>query len=128
MVPDRQPGQRGWHRNLVQLDTPNPGNQATQLETQTMTTLTLLKTIPSNSHNAPYSPELGEHWPAGQQFKLLDKRRQKVCQRFYRTKSTSTVIEQIGGEEVLVTIPNDRFVELFGIESPYAQPETKKAS
>jgi hypothetical protein len=82
--------------------------------------LTLLKTIPSSSHNAPYSEELGEHWPEGQQFKLLDKTRQRGCQRLYRTKPTSTIVEQIGGEEVLVSVPNDQFQELFGIASPYA--------
>ena len=85
-----------------------------------MSVLTLRKTIPSSSHNAPYSEELGEHWPVGQQFRLLDKRRQASIQRFYRTKATSTVVEQFGGEEVLVAIPNDQFAELFGIESPYA--------
>lgn len=83
-----------------------------------MTTLTLLKTIPSSSHNAPYSDELGEHWPAGQQFKLLPKSRQESARRFYRTKNTSIAVEQIGGEEVLVTIPRDRFAELFGINPP----------
>lgn len=90
-------------------------------------TLTLLKTIPSSSHNAPYSEELGEHWPVGQKFKLLGKQRQESIRKFYRTKPTSTAIEQIGGEEVLVMIPNDLFVELFGIKSPYAQPVPEKA-
>jgi hypothetical protein len=90
--------------------------------------VTLRKTIPSGSHNAPYSEELGEHWPEGQQFKVLEKRRQKSCQRFYRTKPTSTIVEQIGGEEVLVTIPNDKFVELFGIESPYAVNQSRDDS
>ncbi len=83
-------------------------------------TLTLLKTIPSSSHNAPFSEELGEHWPAGQKFKLLGKRRQDSIRKFYRTNSTSTIVEQIGGEEVLVSIPNGQFAELFGMESPYA--------
>jgi hypothetical protein len=63
---------------------------------------------------------LGEHWPEGQQFKLLGKSRQDACRKFYRFKDSSTVVEEIGGEEVLVAIPNDKFVELFGIESPYA--------
>lgn len=88
--------------------------------TMTTATLTLRKTIPSSSHNAPFSEELGEHWPEGQQFKLLGKRRQDDLRRFYRTKATSTIVEQIGGEEVLVAIPNDQFAELFGTESPYA--------
>jgi hypothetical protein len=82
--------------------------------------LRIRKTIPSSSHNAPYSEELGEHWPAGQKFKLLGKSRQDSCRKFYRFKATSTIVEQVGGEEVLVAIPNEKFVELFGIESPYA--------
>ena len=86
--------------------------------------LTLRKTIPSSSHNAPYSDELGEHWPAGQEFKLLTKRRQDSCRKFYRFKDSSTIVEQVGGEEVLVSIPNDKFAELFGIESPYAKETT----
>ena len=86
--------------------------------------LTLRKTIPSSSHNAPYSDELGEHWPEGQEFKLLGKRRQDSCRKFYRSKNNSTIVEQVGGEEVLVSIPNDKFLELFGIESPYAKETT----
>jgi hypothetical protein len=90
--------------------------------------LTLRKTIPSSSHNAPYSEELGEHWPQGQQFRLLSKKRQDDCRKFYRFKDTSTIVEQIGGEEVLVAIPNDKFVELFGIESPYQEKDKSKLS
>ena len=82
--------------------------------------LTLLKTIPSSSHNAPYSEEMGEHWPEGHQFKLLSKLRQDSIRRLYRFSDSSTIVEEIGGEEVLVAIPNDKFVELFGVESPYA--------
>jgi hypothetical protein len=81
-----------------------------------MTILTLRKTIPSGSHNAPYSEELGEHWPKGQRFKLLGKRRQATLRRFYHIRASSTVVEQIGGEEVLVAIPTEQFGELFGIE------------
>lgn len=87
--------------------------------------VTLLKTIPSGSHNAPWSDELGEHWPEGQQFKLLPLKRQVSCQRFYRTKPTSTIVEQIGGEEVLVAIPNDKFMELFGIHPPVVVAKPK---
>lgn len=78
--------------------------------------LTLLKTIPSGSHNAPYSEELGEHWPAGQQFKLLDDRRQKTLRRHFSVKASQTCVEQVGGEEVTVAIPTARFPELFGVE------------
>lgn len=80
------------------------------------TILTLRKTIPSSSHNAPFSPELGEHWPAGQRFKLLPAKRQASIRSFYGVKPGYTVVEQIGGEEVLVPISNERFPELFGIE------------
>ena len=78
--------------------------------------LTLRKTIPSGHHNAPYTPELGEHWPAGQEFKLLDKRTQAWMRQQGKIKSTSTLVEQIGGEEVRVAIPTAQFAELFGVE------------
>jgi hypothetical protein len=78
-------------------------------------TVTLLKTIPSNSHNAPYSPELGEHWPAGQQFELLNKKRQDSLRKFYHVSADCTCLEQIGGEEVIISIPNSRLKELFNI-------------
>ena len=71
---------------------------------------TLLKTIPSNSHNA-HCDEQGYHWPKGQQFYLMS----RWHQRQYGS-STSTVFEQIGGEEVIVILPNSRIVELFGKE------------
>ena len=78
--------------------------------------LTLQKTIPSGSHNAPFNEELGSHWPAGQRFKLLPARRQQSVRSFYRVKPSSVVVEQIGGEEVLVAIPREQFPVLFGIE------------
>lgn len=80
--------------------------------------LTLRKTIPSTSHNAPYSEELGEHWPAGQEFKLLDQRRQRCLHKHFHVPTGRTCVEQIGGEEVLVSIPNEQFPDLFGIEVP----------
>lgn len=90
-----------------------------------MPTVTLLKTIPSGSHNAPYSEELGEHWPEGQKFKLLSPSRQESARRFHRTKATSILVEQIGGEEVLVAVPVDRFLELFGVHPPVKLPTLK---
>ena len=42
-----------------------------------MRTVTLLKTIPSTSHNAPYSEEHGHHWPAGTVFRVLPATRRK---------------------------------------------------
>ena len=80
--------------------------------------LTLRKTIPSSSHNAPYSPALGEHWPAGQKFKLLGQRRQQTLKRHFGVAKGHTVLEQIGGEEVLVSVPDHQFRDLFGIEVP----------
>jgi len=80
--------------------------------------LTLKRTIPSTSHNAPYNEELGEHWPEGQQFKLLDARRQRSVRKFYRIPDDRTVVEQVGGQEVLVGIPNSQFPSLFGLELP----------
>ena len=77
--------------------------------------LTLIKWIPSSSHNAPFSEELGNHWPQGQQFKLLDSDSQKVHRRFHRMKKDSVCVEQIGGEEVRVHIPISLFPELFGV-------------
>ena len=81
-----------------------------------MTVLTLRKTIPSGSHNAPFSFELGNHWPAGQRFKLPGKSRQRRLREFCRVSNENTVVEQIGGEEVYVSLPTKRFPELFGIE------------
>lgn len=76
--------------------------------------LTLLKTIPSGSHNAPYSAELGPHWPAGQRFRF-PKSRQSQLRRLYRKSDCESFVEQVGGEEVLVVVRNDRFQELFGV-------------
>ena len=79
--------------------------------------LTLRKTIPSNSHNAPFSFELGEHWPAGQRF-LFSPRdsEQDRLRNYYHIKASSLIVEQEGGEEVPVAIPKAQFPELFGIE------------
>jgi len=63
-----------------------------------MKTYILLKTIPSHSHNSPFTMELGHHWPAGQQFKLLPKTKQRSFGK--------TDFEQIGGEEVILRVPN----------------------
>lgn len=66
---------------------------------------TLTETIMSNSHNAPYTEELGAHWPRGQQFKLLPK--------YQQTYSKCIALEQIGGEEVILLIPEGKFDSLF---------------
>ncbi len=73
------------------------------------------RAIPSGSHNAPYSEELGEHWPAGQLFKLLDKRHQQTMKKYYHVKPGHVVVQQIGGEEVNVSLPVADMPALFGI-------------
>lgn len=78
--------------------------------------LTLRHTIPSGSHNSAYSEEHGHHWPAGQKFKLLPKGRQESARRYYRIKSDRVVVEQVGGEEVLLAVPRDKFEYLFGVQ------------
>ena len=80
--------------------------------------LTLQKTIPSGSHNAPWNETDGSHWPAGQRFRLLSKRKQVAVRQFHRLSDSSTAVEQVGGEEVLVVVSNSRFQELFGVELP----------
>lgn len=81
-----------------------------------MKIIKLLKTIPSNSHNAPYSQELGEHWPKGYEFELFPRDRQTQLRKFYRVPLDSVIIRQIGGEETLVSIPAEQFPALFGFE------------
>ena len=76
--------------------------------------VTLRKTIPSNSHNAPYNDELGEHWPEGTQFNLLPERRQKCLHKFFHVPKDKTCFEQIGGEEVIISVYNSQITELFG--------------
>ena len=76
--------------------------------------VTLKKTIPSNSHNAAFNTELGSHWPQGEQFKLLSKSEQIRLRKVYRIPAGRTILQQAGGEEVLLTIPSERFAELFG--------------
>ena len=78
--------------------------------------LTLKKTIPSHSHNAPFSAELGPHWPAGQRFRLLPKSRQPQLRRLYRKSDLVSFLEQVGGEEVLLVVSHDRFPEWFGVD------------
>lgn len=80
--------------------------------------IVLRETIKSGSHNAPWSEELGEHWPAGQKFKLLDKRRQATLKKFFHIGKDRIVVEQIGGEEVRVSFTKEDFERLFGIPAP----------
>jgi len=71
----------------------------------------MLKTVPSGSHNAPYSVELGNHWPAGTKFKRLG----IGLQKWYRkTRGGHNVyFEQIGGEEAIISIPEKRIGEFL---------------
>jgi hypothetical protein len=81
-------------------------------------TVTLLKTIPSGSHNAPYNEEIGSHWPAGQQFKLLSKHMHATLRKWFHLGPGRVAVEQIGGEEVIVSVPAWQFQELFGMPAP----------
>lgn len=76
--------------------------------------LTLQKTIPSNSHNAPFDEQHGSHWPVGQQFKTLPREQQRQYSHRW-LKDTETMVEQIGGEEVLLIFPTEKMAELFGV-------------
>ncbi len=66
---------------------------------------TLKITVPSNCHNARYTPELGEHWPAGETFK----RAPQWAQKYYG----KVAMDQIGGEETRVLFPKDKFETYF---------------
>jgi hypothetical protein len=77
--------------------------------------LILRETIPSTSHNAPHNEEHGSHWPAGQRFKLLSKAKAKVHKTHYRFRN-SVMVEQIGGEEVIVAFKREDMPKLFGVE------------
>ncbi len=66
---------------------------------------TLKITVPSGSHNAKYTPELGEHWPAGETFTMAPKRRQ--------TWPNKIMMDQIGGEAVRVLFPKADFGKYF---------------
>ena len=65
--------------------------------------VTLKKTIPSIAHNSPCNEERGHHWPEGQRFKRVK------SHRFGKS-----AFEQIGGEEVLLLVPDKMVAELFG--------------
>lgn len=69
----------------------------------------MLKTVPSGSHNAPFSVELGHHWPAGSKFIRLTNRTAAI-----------SYFEQIGGEEVRLAIPTKRIGEFL---RPYTERE-----
>ncbi len=82
------------------------------MRTRTEKIITLNRLLPSNHHDAPYSEEHGEHWPPGQQFRVLDASMQKWLRKKYG-KPNHTYIEQIGGEEVRVQVPSEKLVEWF---------------
>jgi hypothetical protein len=72
-----------------------------------------IKTFPSGHHNAPWTPELGSHWPEGQQFTRKPENMQKYMRKKYGLDRT--FFNQIGGEEVCISI---KTVEL----SDYLRP------
>ncbi len=72
--------------------------------------LTLKVTIPSSSHNAPFSAELGSHWPAGTRFRMLSKAEQRYFQRSY---GDAIFVEQVGGEEVILSVPTEKMAIWF---------------
>ena len=65
------------------------------------------KRIKSNSHNSPCDED-GYHWPMGQRFKLLPNRQQ----RWYG----KTAFEQVGGEEVILLVPDKQIDEFLLME------------
>ena len=71
----------------------------------------MLKTVPSGSHNAPYSAELGNHWPARTKFKRLGVRLQNWYRKLHGGKNT--YFQQIDGEEVVISIPDGRIGEFL---------------
>jgi hypothetical protein len=81
--------------------------------------MTLLKTIPSGSHNASYSEADGYHWPAGTQFKVLPK--------YAQDRYKCLLMEQIGGEQVILSVPLTRLEELFGAQAS-RPPKTRSQS
>src|SRR5580765_4568703 len=66
--------------------------------------------IPSGSHNAPCD-ENGHHWPEGQRFKMLSPAKQKFFKQLYGVDRTWLV--QIGGEEVVIALPEKMVKELL---------------
>jgi hypothetical protein len=85
-----------------------------------------IKTFPSGSHNAPYTPELGSHWPQGQQFTRKPENMQKYMRKKYGLDRT--FFNQIGGEEVCVSFKTvelaDYLRPLPRIEHTEAGPQT----
>ena len=80
--------------------------------------LTLKRTVPSFSHNAPCNEEFGSHWPAGQRFDLLPTRKQNNIRNFYYNGVDKGLVflEQVGGEEVLLALAPDKILDWFESE------------
>ncbi len=85
-----------------------------------------VKTFPSGHHNAPYTPELGHHWPQGQQFARKPENVQKHLRK--RHGADRTFFDQIDGEEVCVSFKTvelaDYLRPLPRIEHTAAGPQT----
>jgi hypothetical protein len=67
-----------------------------------MEIVTLKDRIGSSSHNANGEDESGYFWRCGTQFELLDQKR--MVKAYGKGK---TYLKQIGGEEVIISIPDD---------------------
>jgi hypothetical protein len=78
--------------------------------------VSLRKLIPSGSHNARFDEANGYHWPAGEQFTLYNKSGQKRLRKYHRWCKTDAVfLTQVDGEQVTISIPENRLDELFGV-------------
>ena len=75
--------------------------------------LTLKETIPSSSHNAPFSAELGEHWPAGTRFRLMGARETRYWQSKHYELKECRFLVQVGGEEVVLAMKEAQFAKVF---------------
>jgi hypothetical protein len=68
--------------------------------------MTLIKTIPSGSHNAPWNEVDGSHWPKGQEFTVSK----------YQDYNRKVVMDQMGCEEVRVSFPKDKLLNYFSVD------------
>ena len=76
----------------------------------------MIARVPSSSHNSP-SDENGHHWPAGERFRLLSAPKQRYYRQTHRRCSGEgaelTYFEQVGGEEVVISIPTKKIYQFL---------------
>lgn len=70
----------------------------------------MIKRVPSASHNAPCD-EQGHYWPVGERFKLLSEAKQRYLRKTHQ--AGRTYFEQLGGEQVIISIPTDKIGEFL---------------